>query len=304
VAAAPQAPPYGPKAARLNTPLPWTQPEPACCAAIRPFCRSARHPAELPPGLPAGRVHRARPGRRCRPRRAADALGLHIRASPGAQAAAAVRSAPGTPDAALRHPLTHLSARPITTTTVAASEAPPASAPASIAIRSAGGGPRQCRGRPIGSSSQRAHPALRAESGVPDRMGSSLASARANMRWGGAGDPRVTGPRLGDQAHGGVRGAKRRSSCARGRPCGCRPNGRDRAQHRPLCCSATFLGRAPSARVPASVHPALPQRARRRARPGPLWRDAASRTAGTGAVLPRHRRRGGDHRGARRGALG
>jgi len=27
VAAAPQAPPYGPKATRLNTPLPWTQPE-------------------------------------------------------------------------------------------------------------------------------------------------------------------------------------------------------------------------------------------------------------------------------------
>jgi hypothetical protein len=26
VAAAPQAPPYGPKATRLNTPLPWTQP--------------------------------------------------------------------------------------------------------------------------------------------------------------------------------------------------------------------------------------------------------------------------------------
>jgi hypothetical protein len=38
VAAAPGAPPYGPKATRLNTPLPWTQPEgsvPSSAAAKR-----------------------------------------------------------------------------------------------------------------------------------------------------------------------------------------------------------------------------------------------------------------------------
>jgi hypothetical protein len=35
VAAAPQAPPYGPKATRLNTPLPWTQPQHAYGVPVR-----------------------------------------------------------------------------------------------------------------------------------------------------------------------------------------------------------------------------------------------------------------------------
>jgi len=42
VAAAPQAPPYGPKATRLNTPLPWTQPMQVTNQASYAWCARAK----------------------------------------------------------------------------------------------------------------------------------------------------------------------------------------------------------------------------------------------------------------------